>query len=113
MAEPILPILFTRAILYRAAGRPRRPRRLGGHDGALVTGRNLTSSLRSKPIVGMAVGPGRGYYLVASGGGLFSFGAPFFGSLGVRPTLLRSSAWPGKSPSVTGSALASVMNSPV
>ena len=38
----------------------------------------------NKPIVGMITGPGgAGYFLVASDGGIFSFGtAPFFGSLG-------------------------------
>ena len=38
----------------------------------------------NKPIVGMITGPaGAGYFLVASDGGIFSFGsAPFYGSLG-------------------------------
>jgi hypothetical protein len=41
----------------------------------------------NKPIVGMASTPtGRGYWFVASDGGLFSFGdTRFFGSLGSRP----------------------------
>ena len=30
----------------------------------------------------MATNPGGGYWLVASDGGVFSFGAPFFGSTG-------------------------------
>jgi hypothetical protein len=40
----------------------------------------------NKPIVGMAAAPtGKGYWFVASDGGLFSFGATrFFGSLGSR-----------------------------
>jgi hypothetical protein len=37
----------------------------------------------NKPVVGMAVDPStKGYWLVASDGGIFSFGAPFFGSTG-------------------------------
>ena len=36
-----------------------------------------------KPIVGVAPDPATGgYWLVASDGGVFSFNAPFFGSLG-------------------------------
>ena len=35
-----------------------------------------------KPVVGMAADPGGGYWLVASDGGVFSFGAPFYGSTG-------------------------------
>jgi hypothetical protein len=40
----------------------------------------------ARPIVGMASTPsGRGYWLVASDGGMFTFGdAPFVGSLGGR-----------------------------
>ena len=37
------------------------------------------------PIVGMAsTANGKGYWLVASDGGIFGFNAPFFGSLGAR-----------------------------
>jgi ribosomal protein L24E len=37
----------------------------------------------NKRIVGMAATPdGKGYWLVASDGGIFSFGAPFEGSMG-------------------------------
>ncbi len=41
----------------------------------------------NKPIIGMIAGPsGAGYFLVASDGGIFSFGsAPFYGSLGGLP----------------------------
>ena len=41
----------------------------------------------NQPIVGMAATPsGRGYWLVASDGGIFSFGdAAFFGSMGGQP----------------------------
>ena len=41
----------------------------------------------NQPIVGMTAGPtGRGYRLVASDGGIFSFGdAPFDGSMGGQP----------------------------
>ena len=41
----------------------------------------------NKPIVGMAATPdGQGYWLVASDGGIFSFGdAPFYGSIGRHP----------------------------
>jgi hypothetical protein len=35
-----------------------------------------------KPVVGMAANPAGGYWLVASDGGVFSFGAPFYGSTG-------------------------------
>ena len=45
------------------------------------------SLVLNKPIVGMITGPaGAGYFLVASDGGIFSFGtAPFYGSLGGLP----------------------------
>ena len=36
----------------------------------------------NKPIVGMAVDASGGYWLGASDGGVFSFGAPFLGSTG-------------------------------
>ena len=41
----------------------------------------------NKPVIGMITGPnGAGYFLVASDGGIFSFGsAPFYGSLGGLP----------------------------
>src|SRR5689334_12193963 len=49
--------------------------RLLASDGALAL---------NKPVVGMAATPdGRGYWLVASDGGIFTFGdAPFYGSTG-------------------------------
>src|SRR5205807_8094772 len=52
-----------------------------------------TGSLKlNKPIVGMAATPtGGGYWLVASDGGVFSFGdAGFFGSMGGTPLAKRS-----------------------
>ena len=40
----------------------------------------------NRPVVGMTADPaGRGYRMVAADGGIFSFGAPFFGSLGANP----------------------------
>ena len=57
-----------------------------------------TGNLRlTQPIVGMAATPdGRGYWLVASDGGVFAFGdAPFFGSTG-NLTLLRPSRRHGR-----------------
>ena len=50
----------------------------------------------NKPIVGMAATPdGKGYWLVASDGGIFSYGdAPFYGSTGDVVAHGRSSAWP-------------------
>jgi hypothetical protein len=41
----------------------------------------------NRPVVGMAVTPGdSGYWLVATDGGMFSFGdARFFGSMGGHP----------------------------
>lgn len=43
----------------------------------------MTGIPLNKPIVGMAVDPAtRGYWLVASDGGIFSFNAPFLGSTG-------------------------------
>jgi hypothetical protein len=37
----------------------------------------------TRPIIGIAPAPsGHGYWLVASDGGIFSFGAPFRGSMG-------------------------------
>ena len=49
----------------------------------------------NKPIVGMAATPdGRGYWLVAADGGIFSFGdAVFYGSTGGMPSTSRSWAW--------------------
>ena len=48
------------------------------------------------PIVGMAVTPdGKGYWLVASDGGIFSFGdANFYGSTGAMTLNQPSSVWP-------------------
>jgi len=34
------------------------------------------------PVVGAAAAPGGGYWLVAADGGIFAFGAPFYGSTG-------------------------------
>ena len=50
----------------------------------------------NQPIVGMAATPdGRGYWLVASDGGIFTFGdARFFGSTGGLHLNRRSWAWP-------------------
>ncbi len=43
----------------------------------------MGSVLLNAPVVGMAYHPGGGYWLVASDGGIFSFGtAPFEGSTG-------------------------------
>jgi hypothetical protein len=39
----------------------------------------------TRPVVGMAAAPVGGYWLVASDGGVFSFGAPFSGSAGGLP----------------------------
>jgi hypothetical protein len=40
----------------------------------------------NKPVVAMTADPaGRGYRMVAADGGIFSFGAPFYGSLGANP----------------------------
>jgi hypothetical protein len=39
----------------------------------------------AQPVVGIAAHPGGGYYFVATDGGIFSFGAPFFGSMGGHP----------------------------
>jgi hypothetical protein len=36
----------------------------------------------NKPVVGMSAGPNGGYWLVATDGGIFSFGEPFYGSTG-------------------------------
>jgi hypothetical protein len=38
----------------------------------------------NKPMVAMATHPGGGYYLVAGDGGIFAYGAPYFGSMGGR-----------------------------
>ena len=50
----------------------------------------------NQPIVGMAATPdGKGYWLVASDGGIFTFGdATFYGSTGGITSTSRSSAWP-------------------
>ena len=50
----------------------------------------------NEPIVGMAARPdGKGYWLVASDGGIFAFGdAGFHGSTGGSPSTSRSWAWP-------------------
>jgi hypothetical protein len=58
------------------------------HDGAPLFGSPPLSGIAvSKPIVGMAATPdGRGYWLVGSDGGIFSFGdAAFHGSTGAFP----------------------------
>ena len=55
------------------------------HGGATTFGSPALSGMRlSEPIVGMAATPdGKGYWLVASDGGIFTFGdAPFYGSTG-------------------------------
>jgi N-acetylmuramoyl-L-alanine amidase len=50
------------------------------HNGAMAAGSRPTSL---QPIVGAAADPATGgYWLVASDGGVFNFGAPFFGSTG-------------------------------
>jgi hypothetical protein len=74
---------------------PKPPRRaiavreLRGHDGMLLafgdaSFRGSTEQLKSQtaPIVGMASSAnGRGYWLAAADGGVFAFGAPFYGSI--------------------------------
>ena len=42
-----------------------------------------SSTVTTKPaIVGIATHPGGGYYIVAADGGVFAYGAPFYGSMG-------------------------------
>ena len=54
----------------------------------------------NRPIVGLSPTPDdRGYWLVASDGGVFAFGAPFRGSLGGWHSTTRSN---GLSPTETG-----------
>jgi ribosomal protein L24E len=49
-------------------------------------GYSQTSAVTDSPVVGIAVAPsGNGYWLVASDGGIFSFNAPFEGSMGGTP----------------------------
>ncbi len=51
--------------------------------GAAACSGAMTGTPLNNPIVGMAVDPAtRGYWLVASDGGIFSFNAPFLGSTG-------------------------------
>ena len=67
-----------------------------------------------RPVVGMAAtSDGKGYWLVASDGGIFAFGdATFHGSMGGNHLNARSSAWPprrtaadtGWSPQTAGSS---------
>src|SRR6185437_5937323 len=44
-----------------------------------------SESALNRPIVDLATRPGGGYYLVAQDGGIFAFGAPYFGSMGGKP----------------------------
>ena len=108
---------FGDAGFYGSTGRPpaeQADRRHGGHprrQGLLAGGlrrrhlhlrRRRASTARpgrihlNKPIVGMAATPdGKGYWLVASDGGIFTFGdAGFYGSTGGITSTSRSSAWP-------------------
>jgi hypothetical protein len=71
------------------ARRPVAVRELRGHDGMIyafgdATFRRSTQGLKSPtaPIVGMAsTAHGRGYWLAGADGGVFAFGAPFYGSI--------------------------------
>ena len=84
-------------------GNPRRPGLLAGRPGRRGLRLRRRRLLRldgrvplNQPIVGMASTPdGKGYWLVASDGGVFAFGdAPFLGSMGGRRSSRRSPAWP-------------------
>ncbi len=46
---------------------------------------DVSAAVLDKPIVGMAGHPDGGYYFVAADGGIFSFSAPFYGSMGGQP----------------------------
>ena len=69
----------------------------------------------NEPIVGMAATPdGKGYWLVASDGGVFSYGdASFYGSMGGTRSTSRSSAWRHHQPAVTGWWLVTEASSPL
>ena len=58
-----------------------------GHYRWLLLADSMGGTHLNKPVVGMAVTPdGGGYWLVATDGGMFSFGdAQFFGSMGGKP----------------------------
>ena len=62
--------------------------------GDAVTFGGLATKTLNKPVVGIATTPdGKGYWLAAADGGVFSFGsAPFEGSMGGTPWMLRWSA---------------------
>ena len=99
-------LLLRRRRLPRLDGRPPAQRTHRGHGGharrRAATGRwrptaasspsatppstaRWAASPLNQPIVGMAATPdGGGYWEVASDGGIFSFGAPFYGSRGGR-----------------------------
>ena len=65
--------------------RPRTTTRSTRSGPRRSTARRRASTLNA-PIVGMApTANGKGYWLVADDGGIFSFNAPFFGSLGALP----------------------------
>jgi hypothetical protein len=66
----------------------------------------------ARPVVGMAATPtGGGYWLVAADGGVFSFGAPFYGSMGGVSSSTRFFAIMA-SPSGAGYLLAGELPSP-
>ena len=105
-----------RCRLPRLGRQPAPQQARGGHGGHPRRGRLLAGGLRrwdlhlrrrrfhgssgsihlNKPIVGMAPTPdGHGYWLVASDGGIFSYGdAVFDGSAGASISTSRSSGWP-------------------
>ena len=99
--------------LHRGPGPPRAGRGHGRHPGrpgllARRLGRRRVRLRRrrvlrvdrgmplNRPIVGMAATPdGRGYWLVAADGGVFTFGdATFYGSAGARRAVNRWWGWP-------------------
>ena len=60
----------------------------------------------NRPVVGISADPATGgYWLVASDGGIFAFGAPFYGSTGASGSTGRSTGWrPRPTAGATGSS---------